>query len=72
MEMLKHWNHQVIDAWLSLQDKLLDLIVYDDGVEKELVQCILQYTENYNNTTNKYVACRLLGFIADVYHLCTL
>jgi len=63
--ILKIWNQQVLDEWVLVFNQLLKKLPYE-VIARDCESTIMNLSENSQHTLSKYVAVRLIGFIAEV------
>ncbi len=63
--MLKIWSKPVLDEWLLVFDAVQEWLSYE-VLEKECVQIISSFLMPGQPSFSKYVAARMIGFIAEV------
>lgn len=63
--MLSLWNLAVLDSWVLVFDEFLNKMPYET-IEKEINFSINNLSEPTQHVLSKYIAARMIGFVADV------
>lgn len=63
--MLRTWNQAVLDAWALVFNQILQKVPYN-VIAKEAEETLLSISEQSQHTMSKYIAAKMIGFIADV------
>lgn len=66
MTLITSWNQAVLDAWILVFDEVLKRISYDIIADK-CEASIVNLSENSQHPLSKYIASRMIGFLAEVY-----
>jgi hypothetical protein len=63
--ILKIWNQVVLDEWVHVFNEILKRVPYE-AISRECESTILSLSEASQHSLSKYVAVRLIGFVAGV------
>ena len=65
MPMFELWNENVIDPWMQVFGKLIVILPFKK-LEKDLNNLIVSYCSELTPPIHRYIAARIIGFVAQV------